>query len=77
MGSARRLPTPLPSVTAAMIQPDSPKSPVSLPGSYRSVEGSQEEDEETYEEEQDEELDEDVVVDGERNGGSELVSSTD
>jgi hypothetical protein len=80
-GATRRPPTPL--KLAAKMRPSSPKSPVQGNGSYESVEGSEEEDhlppnddEDTYNEEEDDEEDAElaVVVDGERNGGSELVS---
>ncbi|KAG0577068.1 hypothetical protein KC19_5G128400 [Ceratodon purpureus] len=77
VGSTRRPPTPL--KPASKIRPSSPKSPVQGNGSYESVEGSEEEDhllpsedENVYNEEQDEDEDT-LIVDGERNGGSELV----
>ena len=72
---------PVPS--ASSIRPSSPNSPV-VAGSYESVEGSEEEDhllpsneEDNYNEEEDFEDDgtkNDMIADGERNGGSELVS---
>lgn len=83
VGSTRRPPTPV--KPASKIRPTSPKSPVQGNGSYESVEGSEEEDHllpndeggTNYTEEQDEEEDiknHTLAVDGERNGGSEMVS---
>lgn len=70
---------------ASVIRPSSPRSPERA-GSYESVEGSEEEDhllpsndeDETYNEdfeEGDEDNKDGMPVDGERNGGTELVSS--
>lgn len=68
---------------ATLIRPSSPSSPVGA-GPYESVEGSAEEDhllengeEDTYDGDFDDDNDtnDDMIADGERNGGSEMVSS--
>ena len=80
VGSTWRPPTP--SKPGSKIRDSSPKSEVQGNRSYESVEGSEEEDhllpnddDDTYNEEQEEDTNHPLVVDGERNGGSELVSS--